>query len=87
MLDPNFKRECDAVAAYGIDVRKIYLLLNVPILFATHRALDKASELAKAKEKISSTLKGIDPTYMDKTGRNAIRAGDLLDKNFTTKLY
>jgi len=50
----------------------------------THRALDKASELSKGLDKIGSTLKGIGPAYMDKTGRNGLRVGDLLDKSFTT---
>ncbi len=52
---------------------------------ATHRALDKASEISKGNEKIGSTLKGIGPAYMDKTGRNGLRVGDLLDKDFTTQ--
>jgi adenylosuccinate synthase len=39
--------------------------------------LDAASEAAKGKAKIGSTLKGIGPTYMDKTGRNGIRVGDI----------
>ncbi|MFM6347605.1 MAG: adenylosuccinate synthetase, partial [Dolichospermum sp.] len=43
----------------------------------THRLLDKASELAKGDKKIGSTLKGIGPTYMDKTGRNGLRIGDI----------
>ena len=43
----------------------------------THRLLDAASELSKGKSKIGSTLKGIGPTYMDKTGRNGIRVGDV----------
>jgi adenylosuccinate synthase len=47
--------------------------------------LDKASEISKGNEKIGSTLKGIGPAYMDKTGRNGLRVGDLLDKNFTTQ--
>lgn len=51
----------------------------------THRALDKASELAKGNEKIGSTLKGIGPAYMDKTGRNGLRVGDLLDKGFISQ--
>jgi len=46
--------------------------------------LDKAAELSKGNDKIGSTLKGISPAYMDKTGRNGLRVGDLLDKNFTT---
>jgi adenylosuccinate synthase len=54
------------------------------LIIPTHRALDKAAEMAKGNEKIGSTLKGIGPAYMDKTGRNALRVGDLLQKNFTT---
>jgi adenylosuccinate synthase len=51
----------------------------------THRALDKASELSKGESKIGSTLKGIGPSYMDKTGRNALRVGDISDKSFITQ--
>ena len=82
VLDPvTLKRECDAVAAYGIDVKKnLFISERTNIIIPTHRALDKASELSKGENKIGSTLKGIGPAYMDKTGRNAIRVGDLLDK-------
>jgi adenylosuccinate synthase len=55
------------------------------LILPTHRALDKASELAKGNDKIGSTLKGIGPAYMDKTGRNGLRVGDLLDKTFTSQ--
>ncbi len=87
VLDPvTLKRECDAVAAYGIDVKKnLFISERTNIIVPTHRALDKASELAKGESKIGSTLKGIGPAYMDKTGRNALRVGDLLDKSFTTQ--
>jgi adenylosuccinate synthase len=87
VLDPvTLKRECDAVAAMGIDVKKnLFISERTNIIVPTHRALDKASELAKGESKIGSTLKGIGPAYMDKTGRNALRVGDLLDKNFTTQ--
>mgnify|MGYP000462551325 CR=1 FL=1 len=87
VLDPvTLKRECDAVAAFGIDVRKnLFISARTNIIIPTHRALDKASELAKGESKIGSTLKGIGPAYMDKTGRNALRVGDLLDKRFTTQ--
>jgi adenylosuccinate synthase len=87
VLDPvTLKRECDAVAAYGIDVRKnLFISERTNIIIPTHRALDKASELQKGEAKIGSTLKGIGPAYMDKTGRNALRVGDLLDKSFTTQ--
>jgi adenylosuccinate synthase len=87
VLDPvTLKRECDAVAAHGIDVRKnLFISERTNIIVPTHRALDKASEMAKGESKIGSTLKGIGPAYMDKTGRNALRVGDLLDKSFTTQ--
>ncbi len=87
VLDPvTLKRECDAVAAYGIDVKKnLFISQRTNIIVPTHRALDKASELSKGEGKIGSTLKGIGPAYMDKTGRNALRVGDLLDKNFTSQ--
>jgi adenylosuccinate synthase len=86
VLDPvTLKRECDLVASFGIDVRKnLYISERTNIIVPTHRALDKASETSKGTEKIGSTLKGIGPAYMDKTGRNAIRVGDLLDKGFIT---
>ncbi len=86
VLDPvTLKRECDAVSAFGIDVRKnLFISQRTNIIVPTHRALDKASELQKGDSKIGSTLKGIGPAYMDKTGRNALRVGDLTDKSFTT---
>jgi len=87
VLDPiTLKRECDAVAAFGIDVKKnLFISERTNIIVPTHRALDKASEMQKGDSKIGSTLKGIGPAYMDKTGRNAVRVGDLLDKHFTTQ--
>lgn len=87
VLDPvTLKRECDTVASFGIDVKKnLFISEKTNLIVPTHRALDKASEMQKGDGKIGSTLKGIGPAYMDKTGRNAIRVGDLLSKNFTTQ--
>ncbi len=87
VLDPvTLKRECETVRSFGIDFRKnLYIAQRAHLILPTHRALDKASELSKGNEKIGSTLKGIGPAYMDKTGRNGLRVGDLLDKNFTTQ--
>ena len=87
VLDPiTLKRECETVAALGVDVKKnLFIAERANIIVPTHRALDKASEAQKGENKIGSTLKGIGPAYMDKTGRNAIRVGDLLDKSFTTQ--
>jgi len=82
----TLRRECESVKSFGVDYRKnLYISERTHLIIPTHRALDKASELAKGTEKIGSTLKGIGPAYMDKTGRNGLRVGDLLDKNFTTQ--
>lgn len=86
VLDPvTLKKECDTVASFGVDVKKnLYISRRAHFILPTHRALDKASEQSKGVDKIGSTLKGISPAYMDKTGRNGLRIGDLLDKSFTT---
>ena len=86
VLDPvTLKRECDTVSSFGVDLKKnLFISERTHLILPTHRALDKAAELSKGNQKIGSTLKGIGPTYMDKTGRNGLRVGDLLDKNFTT---
>jgi adenylosuccinate synthase len=81
----TLKRECEAVAGFGVDVRKnLFISQRTHLILPGHRALDKASELQKGDAKIGSTLKGIGPAYMDKTGRNGLRVGDLLDKSFTS---
>jgi adenylosuccinate synthase len=82
----TLKRECENVAAFGVDYKKnMYISERAHLILPTHRAIDKASELSKGNEKIGSTLKGIGPAYMDKTGRNGLRVGNLLDKSFTTE--
>ena len=81
----TFLKELNEVKALGVDyTRNLYISERTNLILPTHRALDKASELQKGKDKIGSTLKGIGPAYMDKTGRNAVRVGDILDKNFTS---
>ncbi len=87
VLDPvTLRSECESVAAMGIDYRKnLFISERTHLILPTHRALDKASEVAKGLDKIGSTLKGITPAYMDKTGRNGLRVGDLLNKNFISQ--
>ena len=73
----TFKKECEAVATFGVDYKKnLFISERTHLILPTHRALDKASELSKGLDKIGSTLKGIGPAYMDKTGRNGLRVGD-----------
>ncbi|MDQ6903627.1 MAG: adenylosuccinate synthase [Bacteroidota bacterium] len=87
VLDPaSLKKECEDVAAMGIDYKKnLFISARTHLILPSHRALDKASELSKGNDKIGSTLKGISPAYMDKTGRNGLRVGDFLDKNFISQ--
>jgi adenylosuccinate synthase len=79
VIDPViFKKELDKLADQGVDYKKSLLISRkAHIILPTHRLLDAASEASKGKAKIGSTLKGIGPTYMDKTGRNGIRIGDI----------
>ena len=79
VIDPViFKKELDKLEEQHVDYRKSMLISRkAHIILPTHRLLDAASETAKGKAKIGSTLKGIGPTYMDKTGRNGLRVGDL----------
>ncbi len=79
VIDPViFKKELDALDQFDIDIKsKLLISRKAHLILPTHRLLDAASETAKGKAKIGSTLKGIGPTYMDKTGRNGMRIGDL----------
>ena len=79
VIDPViFKKELDNLAKHNIDYKsKLLISRKAHLILPTHRLLDAASEAAKGKAKIGSTLKGIGPTYMDKTGRNGLRVGDL----------
>src|SRR5436189_4556669 len=80
VLDPvTLNRECDTVSSFVVDLKKnLFVSERTHLILPTHRALDKASEISKGNDKIGSTLKGIGPTYMDKTGRNGLRVGDLV---------
>ncbi len=86
VLDPVIlRKECDTVSKFGVEVHKnLFISERTHLILPTHRALDKAAELSKGDGKIGSTLKGISPAYMDKTGRNGLRVGDLLHKSFIT---
>ena len=87
VIDPViFKKEIDALVAMGVDVKKkLVISKRAHLILPTHRLIDAASEAAKGKNKIGSTLKGIGPTYMDKTGRNGLRVGDIEGADFKEK--
>ena len=79
VIDPViFKKELEKLDEQSINYKdKLFISRKAHIILPTHRLLDAASEASKGKAKIGSTLKGIGPTYMDKTGRNGLRIGDL----------
>ena len=79
VIDPViFQKEIDNLAKFNLDFKsKLLISRKAHLILPTHRLLDAASEASKGKAKIGSTLKGIGPTYMDKTGRNGMRVGDL----------
>jgi len=87
VIDPiTLTKEIDKLIAAEVDYKdRLLVAKKAHLILPTHRFLDAVSEAAKGKEKIGSTLKGIGPTYMDKTGRNGLRVGDILLSNFKEK--
>lgn len=84
VIDPvTLKKEIENLTAKGVDVSKrLFISKKAHFILPTHKILDAASEAAKGLEKIGSTLRGISPTYMDKTGRNGLRVGDIISPAF-----
>lgn len=84
VMDPVvFQKELEGLEKFNMDIKsKLLISRKAHLILPTHRLLDAASEASKGKAKIGSTLKGIGPTYMDKTGRNGIRIGDIELENF-----
>ena len=87
VIDPViFKKEIEALEDLNVDIRSnLFISRKAHLILPTHKLLDAASEIAKGKAKIGSTLKGIGPTYMDKTGRNGLRIGDINSPEFEEK--
>lgn len=79
VIDPVvFQKEIEGLSKFNINItERLLISRKAHLILPTHRLLDAASETAKGKAKIGSTLKGIGPTYMDKTGRNGLRIGDI----------
>lgn len=87
VIDPIiFNKEIDELKAIDVDISdQLTVSKKAHLIMPSHRILDAASEAAKGKTKIGSTLKGIGPTYMDKTGRNGLRVGDIILPDFKEK--
>jgi len=87
VIDPVILlKEIKQLEELNVDVQsKLLISKKAHLILPTHKLLDQASEISKGKHKIGSTLKGIGPTYMDKTGRNGLRIGDIKSPNFHEK--
>ena len=87
VIDPiTLEKEIANLKKVGVDYKsRLLVSKKAHLIMPTHRFLDAATEAAKGKAKIGSTLRGIGPTYMDKTGRNGLRVGDVISPNFKAK--
>jgi adenylosuccinate synthase len=86
VIDPViFQNEIIGIKKLEIQMSELLISKKAHLILPTHKLIDAASEKSKGKEKIGSTLKGIGPTYMDKTGRNGLRVGDISSANFKDK--
>jgi len=86
VIDPVvFKKEIDALKALKVNLSNLFISRKAHLILPSHRLLDAASEASKGVGKIGSTLRGIGPTYMDKTGRNGLRIGDIFSSDFKEK--
>ncbi len=87
VIDPiTLLKEIDTLENGGVPVKeRLIISKRANLILPTHKILDAASEANKGTSKIGSTLKGIGPTYMDKTGRNGLRVGDILEDDFVVK--
>ncbi len=86
VIDPViFEKEIDSLKKLDREISPILISKKAHLILPTHKLIDAASEESKGKSKIGSTLKGIGPTYMDKTGRNGLRIGDIASSLFLDK--
>ncbi|MGB0242436.1 MAG: adenylosuccinate synthase [Bacteroidia bacterium] len=84
VIDPiRLRDEIDRIKDECPDYKeRLQISKKAHLILPTHRILDAASEAAKGKDKIGSTLRGIGPTYRDKIGRSGLRVGDVLEDDF-----
>ncbi|MBL31289.1 MAG: adenylosuccinate synthase [Flavobacteriales bacterium] len=86
VIDPvTLSTELSKLEKLGINYQNLFISRKAHLIIPTHKHLDRASEIAKGEQKIGSTLRGIGPTYMDKTGRNGLRIGDIELTDFHEK--
>jgi adenylosuccinate synthase len=87
VIDPAiFQKECEEISGLGVELtRQLLISRKAHLIIPSHRIIDAASEASKGKTKIGSTLKGIGPTYTDKTSRNGLRVGEIFEPDFKAR--
>lgn len=87
VIDPIiFEEEIEALVKMGLTpTENLCISKKAHLIMPTHKLLDAAYEAKKGAQKIGSTLKGIGPTYTDKTARTGLRICDILSPNFEEK--
>ncbi|MCF0198628.1 MAG: adenylosuccinate synthase [Bacteroidaceae bacterium] len=80
-----FMAEAKELESAGYDLKsRLHISKRAHLILPTHRVLDRAFEVAKGKNKVGTTGKGIGPTYSEKASRTGLRVGDILE-NFEQK--
>lgn len=75
-----FMKEAKDLEKSGHELKnRLHISKKAHLIMPTHRVLDRAYEAARGRGKVGTTGKGIGPTYTDKTSRNGLRVGDILD--------
>jgi adenylosuccinate synthase len=87
VLDPVvFRKEIESLKKFNVEpFYNLYISKRAQLILPTHRLLDAAYEKSKGDDKIGSTLRGIGPTYQDKTARVGLRVGDAMSEDFRKK--
>jgi adenylosuccinate synthase len=87
IIDPVvLEKEITQLQLHGVNpFDNLLVSKRAHLILPTHLLLDAVYEASKGEAKIGSTLKGIGPTYTDKTGRNGIRVGDITSSSFKDK--
>lgn len=80
--------ELEMLHKAGIDITPARLRIShaAHLITPAHQAIDKAQEVARGKDSIGTTGRGIGPAYTDKATRSGLRAAEMLLPDFIEKL-
>lgn len=82
VFDPEgFLQEIENLENQGVDTSSIRISERAHVVFPYHKEIDRLAEIARGKEKIGTTIKGIGPAYMDKVERSGIRICDFINED------